>query len=107
MCYRCHSTKYAEWQAGVHGRSQPKCTSAGCHDPHTPSYIYVDPLLPFVGTGTQVRAVSDRQPFTPMAAPPVPAPVETPAWLSLAALIVALFAIGIVGYLMRGGPADE
>lgn len=110
VCYPCHSAKYAEWQAGIHGRGQPKCTSAGCHNPHTPSWIYVEPLLPFVGTGIQVRAVSDRQPFTPLAAPPIPAPVETPGWLVLAFIIVTLFAIGVTVYLVRGGTrrtADE
>ncbi len=105
LCFTCHSERYREWAAGTHGRNQPSCTSSGCHDPHTPAWVYGDPLLPFVGTGFQVRSVSDRQAFTPLAGPPVKAPVVTPSWLVLATLLVAFLATGIVGYLVRGRSA--
>jgi hypothetical protein len=104
-CYTCHAGMYEEWAAGIHGRNQPTCTSAGCHDPHSPSWIYGDPLLPFVGTGFQVRAVSDRELFTPLAAYPVSAPVYTPPWLWFATAAAAAIAIGLVVYMLRGRPA--
>jgi len=105
VCYTCHAGMYEEWAAGIHGRSQPTCTSAGCHDPHSPSWIYGDPLLPFVATGFQVRAVSDRELFTPLAAYPVSAPVYTPPWLWFATAAAAAIAIGLVIYMLRGRPA--
>jgi hypothetical protein len=93
VCYRCHSTKYKEWKVGAHGRGEPKCTSAGCHDPHTPGWIYAGPLIPFVGTGFQFKVLSERAAFSPLA-PPAPAPpVETPAWF-LAAAVAGLVAVG-------------
>jgi hypothetical protein len=104
-CYTCHAGMYEEWAAGIHGRDQPTCTSAGCHDPHSPSWIYGDPLLPFVGTGFQVRAVSDSELFTPLAAYPVSAPVYTPPWLWFATAAAAAIAIGLVVYMLRGRPA--
>jgi hypothetical protein len=36
---------------------EAKCTAAGCHNPHTPSWIYVAALPPFQGTGIEVNAV--------------------------------------------------
>jgi hypothetical protein len=104
VCYRCHEDKYKEWKAGTHGKRQPKCTSAGCHDPHSPSWIYAGPLLPFTGTGFQVRAVSERQPFRPLASAPLPAPVETPSWLLLATALGAVVSAGLVGTLILGRP---
>jgi len=102
LCHQCHSDKYAEWEAGAHGRNQPSCTSAGCHDPHTPSYIYAEPLLPFVGAGFQFRAVSDREPFTPLP-PPAPEPaVHTPAWFALLAALGVVLAGAQVFRLARG-----
>ena len=105
VCYQCHSGMYAEWEAGIHGREQPGCAAAGCHDPHTPSWIYGDPLPPFVGTGFQVRAVSDRIPFTPLASYPVKPPVETPHWLWLATALVAAIVAGAIGFMLRGRSA--
>lgn len=105
VCRTCHSGIYNEWVNGIHGREQPTCTSAGCHDPHTPSWIYGEPLPPFVATGFEVRAVSDRIPFTPLAAYPMPAPVYTPLWLWLATGVVAVAAVGLVIFMLRGRPA--
>jgi hypothetical protein len=102
VCYRCHSDKYKEFEAGIHGKHQAKCTSSGCHDPHTPAWIYSEPLLPFVGTGFQVRAVSDRVPFIPLASAPVAPPVTTPWWLSLAAGLGLIASVGIAGTLTLG-----
>lgn len=107
VCFRCHSEKYRDWEAGTHGRGEAGCSAAGCHDPHTPAWIYGEPLLPFVGTGFQVRVVSERQAFTPFAGPPVSAPVETPSWLALAAACVGFLAAGVIGFMIRGGSAHE
>jgi len=103
VCQRCHFEKYREWQAGVHGKKQPQCTSAGCHDPHTPSWIYVAALPPFLGTGMEVRAVSaTREPFKALPGPPVQPPVYTPLWLSIVASMGMLLSAGLVGYLIFG-----
>jgi hypothetical protein len=102
VCQRCHFAKYREWQAGIHGKRQPKCTSAGCHDPHTPSWIYVAALPPFQGTGVEVRAVGEREPFKPMASPPVQPPVYTPIWLSIMAAFGVVASAGIIGFLVLG-----
>ncbi len=102
VCQRCHFEKYGEWKAGIHGKNLPKCTSAGCHDPHTPSWIYVAALPPFQGTGVEVNAVGDREPFKPMASPPVPPPVETPLWLTILSAVGFAVSLGIVGSLVLG-----
>jgi hypothetical protein len=104
VCYRCHSAKYREWKAGAHGRGQPKCTSAGCHDPHTPGWIYAGPLLPFVGSGFKFKVLSERAAFSPLA-PPAPAPpVQTPAWFAAAAVAGLLVAGGLAGRLLLERP---
>lgn len=102
VCQRCHFEKYREFTLGIHGKGEKKCSAQGCHDPHTPSWIYVPPLPPFLGTGLEVRAVGDKEPFTPLASPPLPAPVLTPRWLAVAAILGALYALGVIGYLVRG-----
>lgn len=103
VCQTCHMEKYREWQVGIHGRNEPKCTAAGCHDPHTPSWIYIEALPPFQGTGMEVNAVgADREPFKPFASPPVQPPVTTPAWLAVFAAIGMVMSAGIVGYLVFG-----
>ena len=43
LCYRCHEAKYKEFRPGTHGKHQESCVAAGCHDPHTPNYIYAGP----------------------------------------------------------------
>lgn len=102
LCYRCHSEKYKEWTIGAHGKPTGKCTSAGCHNPHAPAWIYAEPLLPFVGTGFTARAVSDRQPFTPLAGAPEPAPVYTPWWLILATGVGGVVSAGLIGFITIG-----
>lgn len=102
VCYRCHSAKYEEFVAGTHGRRQPSCVAAGCHDPHTPAWIYAGPLLPFTGSGFQFKALGGREPFAPLASPPLPAPVETPRWFSALAIVGFAAAFGQVGRLVLG-----
>jgi len=104
VCQRCHFEKYRDWQVGVHGKREPKCTAAGCHDPHTPSWIFIPALPPFQGTGIEVRAVSQREPFKPMASPPVAPPVTTPMWLTIVASLGAVGSIGAIGFLTLGRP---
>lgn len=102
VCRTCHSAKYEEWQQGVHGKGLPKCTSAGCHDPHTPGWIFASALPPFTGTGFQFRVLPEREPFKPLAPPPVAPAVQTPAWL-LALAAVGLGAVaGLAGKLVSG-----
>lgn len=106
-CATCHSGMYHEWLDGIHGRTQPTCTSAGCHNPHTPSWIYGEPLPPFMNTGFEVRAVSNRIPFTPLAAYPAKPPVYTPMWLWLVAAAGAVVVAGLVVFTIRGRLRDE
>lgn len=100
VCERCHFEKYREWLAGIHGKHDPKCTSSGCHDAHTPSWIYMSAMQPFQGTGVEVRAVAVRAPFKPLASPPEPAPVTTPMWLIVAASLGAITCTATVGLLV-------
>lgn len=102
VCLRCHFEKYRDWESGVHGKDLPKCTAAGCHDPHTPSWIFIEALPPFQGTGVQVRAVSRREPFKPLAGPPVDPAVYTPLWLVIVTMLGAVVAIAAIGYLVKG-----
>jgi hypothetical protein len=66
--------------------------------------MYASPVRPFMGTGFQVRAVSDRQGFVPMASPPVAPPVSTPSWLVLMTTLGVTLSAGIVGTLIVGRP---
>jgi len=102
VCYRCHSSKYKEWKAGTHGKRKPSCVSGGCHDPHTPQFIYAQPLVPFAGTGFQFKAVADREPFAPLA-PPAPAPATViPAWFAIVEALGVVVAGGLAGGLVLG-----
>ena len=102
VCYRCHSTKYKEWKAGTHGKHKPSCTAAGCHDPHTPGWIYASPLLPFTGSGFQFRILDQREPFAPFA-PPAPAPpVDIPWWFTGIAAVGLVVVGSLAGTLVVG-----
>lgn len=104
VCQTCHEEKYREWTEGAHGKSMPKCTAAGCHDAHTPSWIYLPALPPFQGTGVEMKAVgaTTRQPFKPLAPPPLPPVVLTPGWLVVVVVLGAAAILGLVGYLVAG-----
>jgi hypothetical protein len=103
VCQRCHFEKYREFEVGIHGKHAEKCSAAGCHNPHTPSWIYVAALPPFQGTGIEVNAVgADREPFTPMASPPVQPEVETPVPLRIATFFGGIFSLAVVGFLALG-----
>ncbi|MHB1342426.1 MAG: cytochrome c3 family protein [Coriobacteriia bacterium] len=103
VCQRCHFEKYAEWKAGIHGKDEPKCSASGCHDPHTPSWIYIGALPPFQGTGIEVNAVgADREPFKPLAGPPVNPPVDTPVTLMILVAFGAVVSAGSLGLLLMG-----
>lgn len=106
VCYRCHEARYREFKAGIHGKHQTSCVAAGCHDPHTPQYIYAGPLSPFQGTGFQFKILPQRVAFKPFASPPPPPAVNTPTWYaygSVAAYLLALLvAGGLFGTLVRG-----
>ena len=102
VCYRCHSTKYKEFKAGTHGKHKPSCVAAGCHDPHTPQFIYASPLTPFQGTGFQFQVLTQRVAFTPLA-PPAPYPATViPWWFSAVAALGFVVAGSLVGLLVSG-----
>lgn len=90
LCYRCHENKYLEWKAGFHGKPGG-CAAAGCHNPHAPTWIAFQPLLPYLGTTIEGKVVGDRQPFRALPGPPVIP--EPPDFLSMK--ILAL--LGLVG----------
>jgi hypothetical protein len=102
VCYRCHFDKYADFVVGDHGHLRDGCTDAGCHDPHTPMYIYAEPLLPFTGSGFQFRGLAEREPFMPLAKPPISPVVHIPTWFTILTTIGLLAAVGQVGLLIRG-----
>ncbi len=104
VCQRCHFEKYQDFIVGVHGKNAEKCTSAGCHDAHTPSYIYVPALPPFQGTGIEVKAVGEHEPFKPLAPPAVMPPVETPVWLMALTGLGVIVSASAIGYLIMGRP---
>lgn len=102
VCYRCHSAKYKEFVAGTHGKHKESCVAAGCHDPHTPQMIYAGPLLPFVGSGFQFRALAGRMPFMPLAGPAPDPAVATPWWYTGVAVIGAIVGAALAGTLLYG-----
>lgn len=105
VCWGCHANVYEEWTVGIHGRGQPSCSAAGCHDPHSPAWIYAAPLPPFTGTGFETRVVSERTTFTPLAGYPVKAPVETPAWLIAAAALGLAASGACIAFMLSGRSA--
>lgn len=99
VCYRCHENKYREWKVGAHGK-RPGCTAAGCHDPHTPGWISISPLLPFIGTSIQVKVLPEREPFRALPPAPNAPPIETPGWLVIMSALGAITAAAITGTLL-------
>jgi hypothetical protein len=55
VCYRCHFDKYKAWEEGLHGK-QPGCTAKDCHNPHSPAWIAISPIPPFLGNTREVKA---------------------------------------------------
>lgn len=102
VCFRCHSAVYQEWKNGSHGAGRNKCTAAGCHNPHTPGFIFGSFLLPFVGNGFQAGVAAETATFTPLASPPVSAPTETPSWMPGLVVVGLIAAGGLTGSLIRG-----
>lgn len=96
VCYKCHSEKYKEWKEGMHGKL-PGCTAEGCHDPHTPSWIAISPLLPYLGTTLEVKVASERTPFK--ALPPPASPPATPI-LPLLQIVAGIGFLAIAGLLI-------
>jgi hypothetical protein len=102
VCYRCHSAMYKEWQAGIHGNRERKCTASGCHDPHTPGFISAKPLLPFTGSGFQAQVRPNMAMFVPLAGPPPVPAIENPRWLAVLSLLAFAYAGGATIVLVRG-----
>jgi len=97
LCYQCHEAKYKEFRAGTHGKHQESCTSAGCHDPHTPNYIYAGPVKPFLGVGFQFKGVGqERVAFKPLMQPPLDPPTINPQWFLIAVAIGTALAFALL-----------
>lgn len=107
VCYRCHEAKYREFKAGIHGKHSASCVAAGCHDPHTPQYIFAGPLRPFQGTGFQFKVLPQHVAFKPLASPPPAPAVNTPTWYTVSAvsayLVALLLAGGLIGTVVVRG----
>lgn len=102
LCQKCHFEKYNQFKQGTHGKHLASCVAAGCHDPHTPQYIYVGPLAPFLGTGFQIKAVGqEREPFRPIMPPPLPPATVTPLWYQIVAGVGLFLVLVIVVGLVR------
>lgn len=100
VCYRCHSAKYKEFMTGAHGKHKESCVASGCHDPHTPGYIFAPGLPPFTGSGFQFKVLSERAAFSPLAPPAADVPVTTPAWyMAFLVLGVGVAGAGITGLI--------
>lgn len=99
VCYRCHEDKYKEWKAGTHGKHKPSCVAAGCHDPHTPQFIFGSSLMPFTGTGFQFKSLSGRVPFMALMTPPLDPAVLTPWWTSGLA-VIGVVTVGVLGVVI-------
>ena len=103
VCFPCHSAIYREFEDGIHGAGKQKCSSAGCHDPHTPGFIFAGGVLPFTGSGFQFPVLSEIATFTPMAGPPVEAEYHDPEYLRVLTLLGVALAGGLAIALIRGG----
>jgi len=93
VCFRCHEDKYNEWKAGFHGK-KPSCSAMGCHDPHSPSWIGISPLLPYVGTTIEIKAVGERERFRALPGPP---PIPDPLTFTSMNVVALLGLLGIAG----------
>jgi hypothetical protein len=97
VCYRCHESKYKDFKQGTHGNHKESCVAAGCHDPHTPNYLYAGPIKPFTGVGFQFKGVGQaRVPFKPLMQPPLPPPTVNPTWFLIAVTVGLLAFLGLL-----------
>jgi hypothetical protein len=103
VCYRCHESKYKEFKAGSHGKHKASCVAAGCHDPHTPGFIYAAPQMPFIGSGFQFQVLSERTPFSPLAQPAPKPPINPPLPYVVLIVVGLITAGGLTGKLVIGG----
>ncbi len=106
VCYRCHPERYDAWKKGMHGK-QPGCTAKGCHNPHSPAWIAISPLPPFLGTTYEVKvAGSGRKPFQALPIPPEDPNTPSLPATRIAALVAVLGAAVFIGgsiYVARSG----
>lgn len=94
VCYRCHSDKYGDWEDGLHGK-QPGCMAKGCHNPHSPAWIAISPIPPFLGTTQEIKVVgSSKEPFLALPIPPKEAEPES---LPIAKILAFVLALGVAG----------
>lgn len=93
ICYRCHNQKYKEWQAGIHGRLQPSCNSQNCHNPHTPNWVGVMALPPYLPDTRIVDFIKPSSIYA-LPAPPPDLPIETPT--KLRSFAVALYTVAAI-----------
>jgi len=102
VCFRCHYQKYRDFKAGTHGKRKASCVASGCHDPHTPGYIFADGIRPFTGAGFQFKVLPERVAFRPLASPPPAPPVKTPGGFVIFATLGLVAAGGQIFRLVRG-----
>ncbi|MCL4554581.1 MAG: NapC/NirT family cytochrome c [Actinobacteria bacterium] len=96
LCYRCHSNKYNEWQAGTHGKpGRASCIT--CHSPHRPGRFKVAPLPPFLDEPISFRVGPYAEPFTPLPPPADDPPSPSLPELEIVAILVFLLSGGLVG----------
>jgi hypothetical protein len=102
VCYRCHSARYKQWKAGTHGRNEPSCTAKGCHDPHSPQWIYAPALMPYTGTGFQFQVLPTHVAFKPLMQAPATPWAQTPWWF-VALVVMALVAVAVLAAALVAG----
>ncbi len=106
VCFRCHPERYRAWEEGLHGK-QPGCTAKDCHNPHSPAWVAISPIPPFLGTTREVKvAGSGREPFLALPTPPKDPKLKTfPSViiLTLGTAIGVAVAIGGSIYIANSG----
>lgn len=102
LCYRCHSNKYNEWQAGIHGKpGRASCIT--CHSPHRPGRFKVPPLPPFLNEPISFRVGPYAEPFTPLSPPADDPPPPSLPELEIVAILVFLLSGGLLGISIAMG----
>ena len=106
LCYRCHSNKYNEWQAGTHGKPV-KASCIACHSPHRPGRFKVPPLPPFLDRPISFRIGPYAEPFTPLPPPADNPPSPSLPELEIAAILVFLLGSAVVGISIAVGASAK